>query len=52
MVKAFNEPAARQRLEATRFVVVASESPDFTKFVQEEIARWSKVIQTAGIKPE
>jgi tripartite-type tricarboxylate transporter receptor subunit TctC len=52
MVKAFNEPAARQKLEASGFVVVASKSADYTKFVQDEISRWSKVIQTAGIKPE
>jgi tripartite-type tricarboxylate transporter receptor subunit TctC len=52
MVKAFNEPAARQKLESNGFVVVASRSADFTKFVQDEINRWSKVIQTSGIKPE
>lgn len=52
MVKAFNEPAARAKLEANGFVVVASKSADYTKFVQDEINRWSKVIQTAGIKPE
>ncbi|KQT13308.1 Bug family tripartite tricarboxylate transporter substrate binding protein [Ramlibacter sp. Leaf400] len=52
MVKAFNEPAARQKLEANGFVVVASRSADYTRFVQEEINRWAKVIQTAGIKPE
>ncbi|HEX7890753.1 MAG TPA: tripartite tricarboxylate transporter substrate binding protein [Ramlibacter sp.] len=52
MVKGFNEPAARQKLEANGFVVVASRSADFTKFVQEEINRWTKVIQTSGLKPE
>ena len=52
MVKGFNEAAARQKLESTGFVVVASRSADYTKFVQEEINRWTKVIQTAGIKPE
>lgn len=52
MVKAFNEPAVRAKLEANGFVVVASKSADYTKFIQEEIQRWSKVIQTAGIKPE
>jgi len=52
MVKAFNEPAARQKLESNGFVVVASRSADYTKFVQEEINRWTRVIQTAGIKPE
>lgn len=52
MVKAFHEPAARAKLEATGFVVVASHSPQYTKFVNDEIVRWTKVIQTAGIKPE
>lgn len=52
MAKAFNEPAVRAKLEANGFVVVASKSADYTKFIQEEIQRWSKVIQTAGIKPE
>lgn len=52
MVKAFSDPAVRQKLEANGFVVVASRSADYTKFVQEEMNRWAKVIQTAGIKPE
>lgn len=52
MVKAFNEPAARAKLEATGFVVVASKSPEFTSFVHDEIGRWRQVIQAAGIKPE
>jgi len=52
MVKAFHDPAGRAKLESSGFVVVASRSADCTKFIQEEIARWSKVIQTAGIKSE
>jgi tripartite-type tricarboxylate transporter receptor subunit TctC len=52
MVKAFGDPAVRAKLEANGFVVVASKSADYTKFVQEEINRWSKVVQTAGIKAE
>jgi tripartite-type tricarboxylate transporter receptor subunit TctC len=52
MVKGFNEPGSRQKLEASGFVVVASRSADFTKFVQDEINRWAKVIQASGIKPE
>jgi tripartite-type tricarboxylate transporter receptor subunit TctC len=50
MIKAFHDPAARAKLEATGFVVVASTSAEYTKFVQEEINRWTKVIQTAGLK--
>lgn len=50
MVAAFSDPAVRAKLEANGFVVLASKSPEYTKFVNEEINRWSKVVQTAGIK--
>ena len=52
MRKAFADPAVRAKLEASGFVVVASSSADYTHFVQEEIERWSKVVQTSGIKAE
>ncbi len=52
MVKAFNEPAVRARLEANGFIVVASKTPEFTKFVNDEVARWGKVIQTGNLKSE
>lgn len=52
MVKAFAQPAVRARLEANGFVVVASGSADYTRFVQEEITRWAQVVQKAGIKLE
>jgi len=52
MVRAFGEPAARARLESTGFVVVASRRPQFTAFVESEVARWTKVIQDGGLKPE
>ncbi|MBS0455406.1 MAG: tripartite tricarboxylate transporter substrate binding protein [Proteobacteria bacterium] len=50
MVAAFSDPAVRGKLEANGFVVLASKSSDYTKFVNDEINRWSKVVQTAGIK--
>ena len=52
MRKAFGEPAARSRLESQGFVVVASSSAEFTRFVRSEIGRWSDVVQKAGIKAE
>ncbi|RKJ99093.1 Bug family tripartite tricarboxylate transporter substrate binding protein [Alicycliphilus denitrificans] len=52
MVKAFAEPAARAKLEGNGFVVVASRSSDYTRFVNSEVDRWTKVIQTAGLKSE
>lgn len=50
MVKGFADPAVRAKLESNGFVVVASRSADYTRFVQDEIARWSQVVQKAGIK--
>ncbi|MDM0107706.1 tripartite tricarboxylate transporter substrate binding protein [Variovorax sp. J22R24] len=50
MVAAFSDPAVRAKLEGNGFVVLSSKSPEFTKFVNDEINRWSKVVQTAGIK--
>ena len=50
--QAMHQPAVRAKLESTGFVVVASDSAAFTKFVNDEGARWKKVIETAGIKAE
>lgn len=50
MVKGFADPAVRAKLEANGFVVVASQAADYTRFVQDEIARWTQVVQKAGIK--
>ncbi|MDM0059191.1 Bug family tripartite tricarboxylate transporter substrate binding protein [Variovorax fucosicus] len=50
MVKGFADPAVRAKLEANGFVVVASSSADYTRFVQDETARWAQVVQKAGIK--
>jgi tripartite-type tricarboxylate transporter receptor subunit TctC len=52
MVKGFNESANRAKLESTGFVVVASRSAEYTRFVHDEIVRWTKVIQTGGLKVE
>ncbi|KGH08238.1 hypothetical protein P608_18635 [Comamonas thiooxydans] len=52
MAKAFSEPAARAKLESNGFVVVASKSVDYTKFVNEEGARWAEVIRKGGLKAE
>ncbi|MGO4304144.1 Bug family tripartite tricarboxylate transporter substrate binding protein [Cupriavidus sp. RAF12] len=52
MVASFRQPAVRDKLEANGFVVVASNSHDYTSFIKAETDRWTKVIQTAGIKAE
>jgi tripartite-type tricarboxylate transporter receptor subunit TctC len=52
MAKGFADPAVRARLEANGFVVTASQPADYTRFVQEENARWAQVLRKAGIKLE
>lgn len=52
MTKAFNEPAARAKLENNGFVVVASKSADYTRFVDSEVVRWAEVIRKGGLKPD
>ena len=42
----------RQRLEATGFVVPPPGGAAYTQFVQKELDLWTRVIKTAGIKPE
>lgn len=52
MTKAFSEPAARAKLENNGFVVVASKSADYTRFVDAEVVRWAEVIRKGGLKPD
>jgi tripartite-type tricarboxylate transporter receptor subunit TctC len=52
MTKAFADPAARARLERNGFIVSTSNPPDYTRFVNSEVARWSEVIRVGGLKAE
>lgn len=50
--KIMGSPEIKQRLESIGFVVPAPGAAAYTKFVQSEIDLWTRVIKTAGIKPE
>jgi len=50
-VQALNGPM-RARQEATGAVVIGSRPEQFTAFVQAETDKWTRVIRTAGIKPD
>ena len=52
MKKIMATPEFRQRLESIGFVVPAPGSGPYTQFVKSELALWTQVIKTAGIKPE
>jgi tripartite-type tricarboxylate transporter receptor subunit TctC len=51
-VKAMQSPAIRARMEGQGFVVPPLGSSDYTRFVEKEENRWSRVIKIAGIKAE
>jgi tripartite-type tricarboxylate transporter receptor subunit TctC len=50
--KIMASPEIKQRLESVGFVVPAPGPAPYNKFMQSEIELWTKVIKTAGIKPE
>ncbi len=45
-------PEVKKRLTDMGFVAIASSQTDAAKLVEADIQRWSKIIQTAGIKAE
>jgi tripartite-type tricarboxylate transporter receptor subunit TctC len=52
MQEALKSATVHQRLESTGFVVAPAGMKHYTEFVKSELARWTKVIKTAGIKVE
>ena len=52
MVRIMGSAAIKQRMEANGFVVPTQGSKAYSEFVRSEVTRWTKVIKTAGIKPE
>ncbi len=52
LTRVMQSPAIKQRMESVGFVVPVQGSKAYTQFVKSELDRWTKVIATAGIKPE
>src|SRR4051812_15447893 len=52
MVKALRSPEVAERMSQIGFDVVASSPEEFGKFMREEVARWTRVVQRGGIKPD
>jgi tripartite-type tricarboxylate transporter receptor subunit TctC len=52
MRKIMTSAEIKQKLESVGFIVPPPGAQAYTKFVQSEIDLWTKVIKTAGIKPE
>ena len=50
--KAMSSPAMRERAMQEGATPVGSTPAEFQRFVQSEITKWTKIIQTAGIKLE
>jgi tripartite-type tricarboxylate transporter receptor subunit TctC len=51
-VKALRSPDIAERMKQIGFDVVASTPEEFGRFMQEEVARWTQVVNRGGIKPE
>jgi tripartite-type tricarboxylate transporter receptor subunit TctC len=51
-VKALRSADIRERMNQIGFDVVAGTPEEFGKFMQEEVARWTRVVERGGIKPD
>jgi tripartite-type tricarboxylate transporter receptor subunit TctC len=51
-VRALRSPEVRERLTQIGYDVVASTPEEFGKFMQDEVARWTRVVERGGIKPD
>ena len=51
-VKALRSPEVRERMTQIGFDVVAGTPEEFGKFMQEEVNRWTAVVNRGGIKPD
>jgi tripartite-type tricarboxylate transporter receptor subunit TctC len=52
MVTVMKTPAIKARMEGNGFVVPELGAKPYTAFIKSELDQWTKVIKTAGIKPE
>lgn len=52
MVTVMQSPAIKQRMDSIGFVIPTLGSKAYSAFVKAERERWTKVIKTAGIKPQ
>lgn len=52
LVRVMTSAEIKQRMESQGFVIPAQGGKSYTAFVKSEIDLWTKVIKTAGIKPE
>jgi len=52
VAKAVKTPDIRKRFEDVGIEPLGNSSEDAARFLDDEIAKWAKVIQTAGVKPE
>lgn len=51
-VRALRSPDIRERMTQIGFDVVAGTPEEFGAFMKAEVERWTKVVNTAGIKPD
>jgi tripartite-type tricarboxylate transporter receptor subunit TctC len=51
-VKALRSPDVTERMQQIGFDVVAGTPEEFGRFMQQEVDRWTKVVQRGGIKPD
>jgi tripartite-type tricarboxylate transporter receptor subunit TctC len=52
IAQAMQSPSFKQRLTSVGFVIPPTGSKHYNAFIKSELDQWTRVIKTAGIKPE
>jgi tripartite-type tricarboxylate transporter receptor subunit TctC len=52
VIKGLRSPEVRDRLTAIGCDVVAGTPEEFGQFMQNEVERWTRVVQRGGMKPD
>ena len=52
IAQAMNSDAIKQRMGSVGFIIPEQGSKHYTAFVKKEMDTWTRVIKTAGIKPQ
>ena len=52
LLPALRSPDVAERMGQIGFDIIASTPEAFGRFMQEELARWTKVVQRGGITPD
>ena len=52
IIRALQAPEVKERFDAQGLEIIGSSPEQFAAHLKAEIARWSKVVKAAGVRPD